>query len=48
MNTEVSQELVSKFLSRVIEIEESFGFVKKGQDTARRDELSKALDEICK
>lgn len=41
-------DLVDKFLARVIEIEENYAFVKKGQDTSRREELMKALDEVSK
>lgn len=43
-----SSEIVEKFLFRVIEIEESPVFLKKGQDSARKDEINKALDEFCK
>ena len=43
-----SQEQITKFLHRVIEVEEKYAFVKKGQDSARREELSNLLDEMCK
>ncbi len=51
MDTELDQQTIQKFLFRVIEIEERPAFLKKGQDSARKDEinkaLDKALDEFC-
>lgn len=48
MEANTAPETVAKFLQRVIEVEEKYAFVKKGQDTARRDELKSLLDEFCK
>ena len=48
MADEPTPETVEKFLFRVIEIEESPVYSNKGQDSARKDEINKALDEFCK
>jgi len=48
MEYEPTPEIIEKFLFRVIEIEESPVYLKKGQDSARKDEINKALDEFCK
>ncbi len=47
MDTELDPKTIENFLFRVIEIEESPAFLKKGQDSARKDEINKALDEFC-
>lgn len=48
METEIDPKTVENFLFRVIEIEESPTFIKKGQDSARKEEINKAIDEYCK
>ena len=48
MADEQARETIEKFLFRVIEIEESPVYSKKGQDSARKDEINKALDEFCR
>lgn len=40
-------ETTEKFLFRVIEIEESPVFLKKNQESARKEEIQKALEEFC-
>ncbi len=47
MNEHLTDETVEKFLSRVMEIEENFAFTRKGQDSSRKEELRKLLDEFC-
>lgn len=47
MDTELDPETIDKFLFRVIEIEESPAFSKKGQKSAKKDEINKVLDEFC-
>lgn len=48
MNETPSDDEVKSFLLQVIEIEQKYTFLKKGQDTARKDELRNLLDEFCK
>ena len=48
METETEAQIVEKFLFRVIEIQENPAFLKKGQDSARREEIEKLLDEYTK
>lgn len=40
-------QIVEDFLFRVIEIEEKYAFSKKGQESARKQELRDLLDEFC-
>jgi hypothetical protein len=47
MDKKIDSDTVTKFLYRVIEIEEKYAFVKKGQDSLRREELLTALDKFC-
>ena len=42
METDIDPKTVENFLFRVIEIEENPVFMKKGQDSARKDEINKA------
>lgn len=42
-----TDELVDNFLKRVIELEERFSFARKGQESARKAELEKLLEEFC-
>lgn len=44
---EINEDAVEKFLTRVIEIEESPVFLKGGQESARREKIRDALDEYC-
>lgn len=48
MEENLGADTVSKFLERVIEVSEKYAFVKKGQDTARREEIKNLLDDFCK
>ena len=48
MDNEPSEEEVGKFLKRVIETEEKYAFAKKGQETARREDIKSLLEEFCK
>ncbi len=43
----MDRELVDKFLARVIEIEENPAYAKKSQETNRKEQINKALDEFC-
>lgn len=48
MSTEPTPQQVNEFLSRVMEIEEKYAFAKKGQESARKDDLRGLLDDFCK
>lgn len=48
MTESPSDDDVKSFLLRVIEIEQKYTFVKKGQDTLRKEDLRNLLDEFCK
>lgn len=48
MNQETTNDEVNEFLSRVMEIEERYAFAKKGQESARKDDLRNLLDDFCK
>ncbi len=43
----MDKAIIDKFLARVIEIEENPAFAKKGQDSNRKDQIIKALEEFC-
>ncbi len=47
MTKSPTESEVASFLMRVMEIEEKYAFAKKGQDSARKDELRNLLDELC-
>ena len=44
----ISPDALEKFISRVIEIEEKPAFLKKGQKSAREEEILQALEDLCK
>jgi len=48
MKQETTNDEVNEFLSRVMEIEERYAFAKKGQESARKDDLRNLLDDFCK
>jgi len=43
----MDEETVDRFLARVIEIEENPAYAKKGQESNRKDQIIKALEEFC-
>ena len=43
----MDEETVDKFLARVIEIEENPAYAKKGQESNRKEQINKALEEFC-
>lgn len=48
MSEEIDSAIVEKFLAKVIEIEENPIFLKGAQESARREKIKNALDELCK
>ena len=48
MENEPTQELVEKFLTRVMEVEEKYAFARKGQDSSRKEEIANLLEDFCK
>ncbi len=46
MSQKPDQTEIDKFLERVIEIEESPAFMRGGQESARRDKILEALEDI--
>gem|GEM_PF-4897220 len=48
MTENIDPNKVAKFLSRVMEIERSPSYTKKGQDSSRKDKINAVLEEFCK
>ena len=48
MTAEPTDKEVNQFLTRVIQTEEKYAFVKKGRETDRKEELRVLLEEFCK
>ena len=48
MDNELSEEVIEKFLIRVIEVEEKYAFVRKGQESSRKKEIENLVEDFCK
>ncbi len=46
MDSEPTPQELSRFLSRVIEIEEKYAYTRKGQESSRKGELRSLVEEI--